>query len=101
MSNRALVGILLGCLVLLQYATVLQVSTTSAELESADAFVPNEILVKFKPSARSLDRMAIRTSLSAETVHEYLSGVEHWRTPPNISVEESLSFLRQRSVSVL
>jgi len=58
------------------------------------AFVPGELLMKFKPGASGLERASARAQLNAVKVHQFRSGAEHWRLGPGRSVESAVEALR-------
>src|SRR5262249_8825819 len=87
-------------LVLLSLCTVLivtagnqpAISTTAGQAHLA-AHVPGELLLKFRPGTRGLDRASAMGQLNASRVRTFRSGAEHWRLGPGHSVEKALETL--------
>ncbi|HKY33808.1 MAG TPA: S8 family serine peptidase [Candidatus Polarisedimenticolia bacterium] len=52
--------------------------------------VPGEILIKFRPGARGLERASALAQLNAVHLHTFREGGEHWRLGPGRTVEQAL-----------
>ncbi|HKQ97816.1 MAG TPA: S8 family serine peptidase [Candidatus Polarisedimenticolia bacterium] len=62
---------------------------------STPAFVPGELLVKFRPATSKAERDAERGNLKADLRHKFKSGAEHWNLPPGQTTEKALEKLRR------
>ncbi len=56
--------------------------------------VAGELLVKLKASAGPNERASVRAQVSATRLRGFLSGAEHWRLAPGLSVASALARLR-------
>ncbi len=56
--------------------------------------VPGEILVKFRPAARTVDRESARSQARVQSRQQFRTGAEHWILEPGESTEEALARLR-------
>jgi len=56
-------------------------------------YAPGEILIKFRPGAKSTERATVRGQIGAATRARFRSGAEHWRLPPGLSTEAALARL--------
>ena len=60
----------------------------------AHRYVPGEVLIKFRPTARAADRAAVRASLNARPIHDFdFIQVEHLEIR-GLSVEQAMARLR-------
>ena len=84
------------CLVLTCWI-ILSISHSSAYYGEADnekAYVPNEVLVKFKPHVEDIEKDSIRQKVGATLINTIKSiGVEYWRLPEDISTVEAVELL--------
>ena len=62
--------------------------------EGSPAFVPGELLVKFKTRAQSLDLAVAQVELNAQSLRAFHSRAEHWRLGPGVSVEDAVQQLK-------
>ena len=62
---------------------------------SPPAYVPGELLVKFNPSAKGLDKASARAQLNAASLRAFRSGAEHWRLGPGHGVEQAVERLKR------
>ena len=70
--------------------------TSKAQPAAAGAaFVPGEVLVKFKPGSAGDVRAPARTDMAARKLREFRSHAEHWRLPPGLSTEAAIARLRR------
>ena len=88
---RSLVLIALGVPVI---ATLILMSSSSVNSQGVDAYVPGEVLVRFKSEVSDLDRLSVRANLAAVRRQTFLSGTEHWKLPSHTTVEDALWSLR-------
>jgi hypothetical protein len=58
-------------------------------------FVPDEILLKFSPGARALDRASARAQVNAGRLRTFRGGAEHWKLGAGINVEQAIEKLRR------
>ena len=61
------------------------------------AYIPGEVIVKFKPMAQPLDKAAARAGFNATELVEFDSGAQHWRLGPGIDVETAVRRLQASS----
>ncbi len=59
------------------------------------AHVPGEILIKFQPGARGLDRANAQAQLNASKVRSFHTGAEKWRLGPGVTVEQALDRMKK------
>ncbi|HET9482029.1 MAG TPA: S8 family serine peptidase, partial [Candidatus Polarisedimenticolia bacterium] len=55
--------------------------------------VPGEILLKFQPGARGIERASVMAQLNARHLHTFREGGEHWQLGPGRSVEQAIDTL--------
>ncbi|HKY33809.1 MAG TPA: S8 family serine peptidase [Candidatus Polarisedimenticolia bacterium] len=53
--------------------------------------VPGELIIKFKPAARGLERAGAMAQINASHVRTFRSGAEHWKLGPGVKVEQAMS----------
>jgi subtilisin family serine protease len=70
-------------------------SASSDESGIRAPFVPDEILLKFRPGARALDRASARAQVNAGRLRTFRGGAEHWKLGAGVSVEEAIEKLRR------
>ena len=58
------------------------------------AFVPGEILLKFKDTAAFADRVRVRADLGATTLHTFHSQAEHWRIAASADILKIVARLK-------
>src|SRR5262245_29144310 len=58
------------------------------------AYVPDELIVKFKSNATAIDHASERAALNALKVRGFRSGAEHWKLGPGHSVEQAIAHLK-------
>ena len=66
-------------------------------VESTPAFVPGELIVKFKPSAGNLDRSLARNNLGAREKRSFRSQAEVWSLRSGARVDDAIRQLKARS----
>jgi hypothetical protein len=57
-------------------------------------FLPDEVLLRFRPVARAADRASARAQLGAGRLRTFRSGAEHWKLGRGVSVERAIDRLR-------
>ncbi|HXI04056.1 MAG TPA: S8 family serine peptidase [Candidatus Saccharimonadales bacterium] len=55
--------------------------------------MPGELLVGFQPNARALDRANARALVHGLKIKQFLSGDEHWKLGPGVSVDQAIAAL--------
>ena len=65
--------------------------------ESTPAFVPGELIVKFKPNAGNLDRSLARSNLGAREKRSFRSRAEVWSLRAGARVDDAIRQLQARS----
>jgi subtilisin family serine protease len=58
-------------------------------------FVPDEVLVKFRPAADAITRASARAQLGAGHLRTFRGGAEHWKVPPGLGAERAIERLRR------
>ena len=59
------------------------------------AFVQDEILIKFKPSAKGADKATARADVAGAKVRAFKSGAEHWKVGHGLGVEKAIEKLKR------
>ena len=57
--------------------------------------VDGEILIKFQPNARGLDRASALAQLNANRVRGFRNGAEHWKLGPGVTVAQALERMKR------
>jgi subtilisin family serine protease len=57
------------------------------------AFVPGEILLKFRATSQLADKARLRADLGATTLHTFASSAEHWRIAANADIPKIVARL--------
>ncbi len=85
---------------LLGLALLVFLASDVGTLESAErpggqtpAYVPGEVLVKFKPQAEARHHASARADVAGELRRTFRSKAEHWRLGPGVTVEHALQRL--------
>ncbi|HET9480295.1 MAG TPA: S8 family serine peptidase, partial [Candidatus Polarisedimenticolia bacterium] len=68
---------------------------SASRTEESPAYVPGEVIVKFKSGARQQDRASTREELDAVSRHTFRSGAEHWILGEDVTVEEAIDVLAE------
>ncbi|MGE5247798.1 MAG: S8 family serine peptidase, partial [Verrucomicrobiota bacterium] len=61
---------------------------------SGPAFVPGEVLLKFKPGAQASGKIQLAQALGATTLHTFHSQAVQWRLGPNVDVQAAIARLQ-------
>jgi subtilisin family serine protease len=61
--------------------------------QEGSAYVPGEILIKFTPGARGLEKASARAQVNALKLRTFRSGAEHWRLGPGQGVGRAVERL--------
>jgi subtilisin family serine protease len=59
------------------------------------AFVEDEVLVKFQPSARQADKAAAKADVKGSKVRSFKSGAEHWKVAHGLGVTQAIEKLKR------
>jgi len=89
---RRLKNVGLACCLVLAIAS-LAINYRVEAQERAPTYAPQEILIKFKPEATSLQRESIREDAGATTRRSFGSGAQHWQIEPGVTTEEAIESL--------
>jgi len=61
-------------------------------------YVPGEVLIKFRASARPVDRSSMLSQVSAHSLRAFRSSAEQWRLGPGQTVEGAIAQLRNNPI---
>lgn len=70
------------------------VSSAPGGANSGNDFVPGELIVKFQPNAKAMDRASARAQLNAVSLETIRGGIEHWKLGPGQGVEQAIARLK-------
>ena len=82
------------CLIILALVLLSQ-GVPSGQPSPSQRFVPDEILLKFRPGTRAADRASARAQLNAARLNTFRSGAEHWKLGHGVSVEQAIERMQR------